>query len=177
MSRRWKIKAAALLPFLAVAGVFLAGCGVDGPYWEKADPPVPAPNFQSTLLSGAPAQLSDYRGKIVVMEFWATWCGTCRSTLPSLEKLHRVYRGRNVQFLLVNLGEEPEKIRKFLKNKYECPVVLDGSQMIARQYGVSGIPALFIIDSQGRLRYAKSGYRGGLEKELSKLLEEMLADG
>ncbi len=174
MSRPWKNK---FLPFVALAVLFLAGCGGDQrAYWEKADPPIPAPDFQAPLLSGGQTRLADYRGKIVVMEFWATWCGVCRQTMPSLEKIHRRYQDRDVQFLLVNLGEEPEKVKKFLKSKYQTPVVLDSTQMIARRYNVTGIPALFIIDGQGKLRFAKNGYNGGLEKELPKALDALIAE-
>ncbi len=108
------------------------------------------------------------------MEFWATWCGPCRFSLPSLEVIYKRYRNRGVTVLLINDGETPEAVRKWAKRRFTAPILLDQSQEVVNRYGVTGIPRLFIVDQDGRLIYAHEGYGGGLEKNLSLILEELL---
>jgi peroxiredoxin len=153
----------------------LSGCGGATP-WQPLDPPVPAPEFSLPGLTGQTVRLSDYRGRIVVMEFWATWCGVCRQTMPSLELLYRRYRDRGVEVLLVDMGEEPKRVKRWAGSRFESTIVLDERNRAARAYGVSGIPALFVIDAMGLIRYTKTGYGGGLERDLTGILDGLLAE-
>jgi thiol-disulfide isomerase/thioredoxin len=166
----WRHAAAALL-------LLAAGCGPDtvSRDWERVDPPSPAPQFSLPTLAGGEESLAANRGRVVVMEFWATWCGPCRSSLPSLEVIYKKYRDRGVNVLLINEGEGAEAAAEWLGKRYTAPVLLDQDGTVGQQYGVRGIPRLFVIDQEGRLVYAHGGYGGGLEQNLKLILDGLLA--
>jgi len=164
---------------LMVLALALAGCrGTDvGHDWRRLDPPVPAPGFSLNRLEGGTVSLADYRGQTVILDFWATWCGPCRQSLPSLEQIARTYRDRGVTVLLVNEGESADRIRQWLEDRYTAPILLDEDQRVAQHYNVAGIPRTFIIDQDGRVIYDHAGYGGGLERNLRLILSELLATG
>ena len=155
----------------------LAGCGSDhlGTAWQRIEPPIAAPEFRLPTLQGEVAQLSDYRGQVVILEFWATWCGPCRSSLPSLEVMSKRYRDRGVTVLLVNQQESAKDIHRWTKQRYTVSILLDERGEVATSYGVDGIPQLFVINQQGQMVYRHGGYGGGLERNLALILEELLA--
>ena len=143
--------------------------------WRRVDPPRAAPPFTLDQLNGPPVSLSGLKGRIVVMDFWATWCGPCRFSLPSLEVIAKRYRGRGVTVLLVNLDEAPEKVRAWVERRYTTPILLDAGAKVANQYGVQSLPQTFVLDAEGRIVWAHQGYGGGLEDTLSRILDELLA--
>jgi thiol-disulfide isomerase/thioredoxin len=163
---------AAGLIALALLGCEPKTIGAD---WKRLEPPVPAPGFTLPQLDAGPMSLSDYRGRVVIMEFWATWCGPCRFSLPSLEVIYKGYRDRGVAVLLLNEGEAAETARKWAAGRFTAPILLDQDQRVGALYRVRGIPRLFIVDQQGHLVYAHDGYGGGLERNLKLILEELLA--
>jgi thiol-disulfide isomerase/thioredoxin len=142
--------------------------------WKRIDPPVPAPEFTLAQLEGEPASLSGFRGRVVIMEFWATWCGPCRYSTPSLEAIYKRHRDRGVAVLLINEGETVERIRRWAGKRFTAPILLDQDGSVSGRYGVGGIPALFVVDQAGRLVYRHGGYGGGLERSLRVILEELL---
>lgn len=165
---------------LALAGCAPTGLGED---WKKIEPAVETADFTlpqldpSTSAQGAaarPVALSALRGRVVVMEFWATWCGPCRFSLPSLEAIYRKYRDRGVTILLVNEGQADQVVRKWAGKKFTAPILLDQDTRVGARYQVHSIPRLFVVDRQGRLRWAHAGYGGGLERNLSLILDELL---
>jgi peroxiredoxin len=144
--------------------------------WQPLNPPIPAPEFTLQKLDGGSVTLSELRGRVILMEFWATWCGPCRHSTPSLDVIYRRFHDRGVEVLLVNAGEAPEAVRHWAERRFTATILLDPDHSVARLYGVSGIPRLVIIDQEGRILYDKSGYRGGLEQNLTILLNELLGD-
>ena len=126
-------------------------------------------------LDGSPAKLSDYRGRVVIMEFWATWCGPCRFSLPSLEVIYKQYHDRGVTVLLLNQGESGEAVRAWTGRRFTAPILLDADNGVARQYEVESIPRLVVVDQQGRIVYLHQGYGGGLERNLKLILDELLS--
>ena len=154
-----------------------SGCGPDtiGRDWKRVEPPVEAPDFTLPALDGQPVALPTLRGRIVIMEFWATWCGPCRFSLPSLDVIYKRYRDRGVTVLLINEGEEAGRVRKWAQRRFTAPILLDGDLSAGNRYNVQGIPRLFILNQDGRVVYRHSGYGGGLERNLSLILEGMLA--
>ncbi len=108
------------------------------------------------------------------MEFWATWCGPCRFSLPSLEVIYRQYRDRGAVVLLANQDEAPEQIRTWAAKRFTAPILLDTDGRVALQYRTSGIPHLLIINKDGQIIYEHDGYGGGLERSLELILEELL---
>ena len=130
-----------------------------------------AEDFTLSDLDGKPVKLSSLRGKVVMLDFWATWCGPCRIEMPSIQKLHREFKGRGLIVLGINYGEEPAKVRPFLeKNGYDFRILLDRQQTVGLRYQVSGIPTLFIIDKAGTIRAHFVGVRD------EDTLREALAD-
>jgi peroxiredoxin len=164
-----------LLAF-AVGLVALIGCAPDEitSDWHRIEPPVPAAEFSLEQLDGSTVNLSDYRGQVVIMEFWATWCGPCRFSLPSLEVIYKRFRDRGVSVLLINQDEPVDAIRKWAGTRFTAPILLDEGGRVGQRYGVRGIPRLFIIDEDGNLVYAHAGYGGGLERNLTLILEQLL---
>jgi thiol-disulfide isomerase/thioredoxin len=145
--------------------------------WERITPPAPAPAFTLPQLDGEPVSLASLRGRVVVLEFWATWCGPCRQSIPSLEAVYRRHRDRGLTVLLVNVGETPELARQWLGGRVTAPILLDRDGQAQAAYGVESIPRLFVIDRQGRAVYAHAGYGGGLEHSLRLILQELLGPG
>jgi thiol-disulfide isomerase/thioredoxin len=122
-------------------------------------------------VSGEAIRLSDLRGSVVVLDFWATWCGPCRQELPIVEKLRTEFAGK-VQFLGIN-DEDKGTVAGFLKKyAYELSVLMDGRRDVHRQYGISGIPTVIIIDRGGVIRQHYVG--GPSEEALRKAIKAAL---
>ncbi|MBI4342366.1 MAG: TlpA family protein disulfide reductase, partial [Candidatus Omnitrophica bacterium] len=100
---------------VAASGCEPAGISSD---WKRIEPPLAAPDFTLAQLEGGGVSLADERGRVVVMEFWATWCPPCRYSTPSLEAIHRRYRNRGVTVLLINAGESVERIKAWAERRF-----------------------------------------------------------
>ena len=130
-----------------------------------------AADFQLKSVAGEPVRLSDLRGSVVVLDFWATWCGPCRRELPIVEKLRAEFVGK-VQFLGIN-DEEKSTVAAFLKkNAYQLSVLMDGRRDVHRQYGVRAVPTLLVIDRGGVIRQHFVG--GPTEETLRKAIDAAL---
>jgi len=108
------------------------------------------------------------------MEFWATWCGPCRFSTPSLDVIYRKFRDRGVMVWLINEGEASERIHRWVNGRFQAPILLDQDTRVGYRYGVQGIPQLFVVDQAGQIAYVRSGYGGGLERDLSAILNDLL---
>lgn len=159
-----------------VISLIAIGCQPDMAEWKRLDPPVPAPDFTLSQLDGGRVSLSGLRGRVVIMEFWATWCGPCRYSSPSLEAIYKKFRDRGVTVLLINAGEGADKVRKWAEHRFTAPILLDTEGEVAHLYHVEGIPRLLLIDQQGRILYDHAGYAGGLEDGLNVILKGLLTD-
>jgi peroxiredoxin len=134
----------------------------------------PAPDFSLPDLSGNSVTLSSYRGqKVVLMDFWATWCGPCRMAMPGLQDLQDKFKDRGLEILSVNQGETAEPVRNFIqRKKYSFHVILDQDGAIGGQYGVRGIPTLVLVDKKGVVQWLRVGYSEN-DDELRQLLERL----
>ncbi|MDR0502447.1 MAG: TlpA family protein disulfide reductase [Treponema sp.] len=109
-------------------------------------------DFTLPLLDGSAAALSSYRGNVVILNFWATWCPPCRSEMPSMETLYKRFKDQGLEILAVDIGENLNTVRQFIKtNNYTFPVMLDSKSQISGIYGIEAIPATFIIDREGKI--------------------------
>ena len=165
----WRTAAAIGLSMVAVSG-----CEPTTSNWSRVEPAIPATAFTLPQLSGGESSLSELKGRVVIVEFWATWCGPCHYSTPSLEAIYRQYRERGVTVLLINEGDTPEQVRAWAGRRFTAPILLDRDGAVGGRYGVRSIPRLFVIDQRGLILYDESGYRGGLERNLQLILERLL---
>ena len=125
-------------------------------------------------LAGEDISLSDSFGKVIVLNFWATWCGPCKIELPSLNDLYADLKNEDFIFLAVNQQEDPNIVKEFIEREgYSFPVVLDSDGIISYQYGVRGIPTTYIIGTDGNLLAGMVGthiYDGELYRSLFRYL-------
>lgn len=139
----------------------------------------PAPEFSLPDLDGAMHKLSDHRGQVVVLDFWATWCQPCKLSLPLVDKAFLASQGKEVVFFAVNLEgtDKKDMVRSFWSQKgYGFPVLMGGmmGNGIDKVYQITGIPTTFVIDKAGIIRYRHIGYRDNLDQLLTKEIEELL---
>lgn len=131
-----------------------------------------APDFTTELYGGTVIKLSEMKGRPVVLNFWASWCGYCVKELPDIEALFKKY-GDKVSFLAVNCGESRKEIESFLKKKsYTFPIAMDETTSLSRLYNISGIPRTIVLDKEGKIIADHIGMI--LKKELEKSIEEAL---
>jgi len=140
-----------------------------------------APDFSLENLSGDKVTLSKLKGKVVLVNFWATWCGPCRRELPEFQKTYEKYRkNKKVVFLALNVDKKREVVKPFIKkNRFTFPV-LYGDSKTSIDYGAYSIPYLVIIDRLGQIRFKHTGYNSQvdnvalLSSEIDQLLKEPL---
>ncbi len=135
-----------------------------------------APDFTLTSTDGKAIRLSDYRGKVVVLDFWATWCPPCKAEIPDFIKLYSQYKSNGLQMLGVSLDEGGLKdVVPFMKDHgMNYPVVLGTEEVVSAYGGIRGIPTTFVIDKKGYVRAGFEGYRQAsvFEDLVKKLLAE-----
>lgn len=120
-----------------------------------------APDFTLTDLDGKPVRLSDYRGRVVFLNFWATWCPPCREEMPDMEAV-RLQVGERAVIVAVNLGEAPGEVRRFAESGgLGFKILLDSDGKVAERYMIRNIPTSFFIDRDGVIR---SKYIGALDR-------------
>jgi len=116
---------------------------------------------------------------VVVLSFWATWCGPCQKEIPVLQEVIDAYAGKNLKVFLVDVGEKKEVVAPFVQKKnYKLPVLLDIYSMVStKKYMVSALPRLFVIDQDGIIRHVTKGFKDAelLRSELTTVLNKLLA--
>jgi peroxiredoxin len=134
----------------------------------------PAPDFTLQDVSGHPVTLGSYRGqKVVLMDFWATWCGPCRMAMPDLQDLADKFKDQGFEILSVNQGEPADQVSNFLQNhKYTFHGVLDSDQAVGNQYSVQAIPTLVLVDKKGVVQFIRVGYAEN-EDDLRQLVGKL----
>ncbi len=162
----------------AVIALFLNACSMgaaDGP--EKLIGKE-APDFKLAMLAGGEVELSKLEGKnVVLLDFWATWCGPCRQVMPALLEISNEYKAKGVRYLAVNLREDNEKISAYLKSaNLDIEVPLDKNGEVAKLYQVRGIPTMAIVDKKGIIRDVHVGASPNIKAELKKTLDQILAE-
>jgi peroxiredoxin len=135
----------------------------------------PAPDFSALDLSSNKVSLTSYRGqKVVLLDFWATWCGPCRMAMVGLQSLREKYKGQDLEILSLNQAEPAVQVRQFIdRKKYTFHVLLDADQSIGAKYGVRGIPTMVLVDKSGVIQWLQVGY-GKDESELQQAVERLL---
>ena len=159
---------------LVLLGAGLAGCDppFDPPPAAAATASEPAPDFTLETLDGAQLSLASLRGKPVLVDFWATWCGPCEETIPVLIEFQRKYADR-VHVLGVSVDWERELVAPYAREMGMNYPVLYGDDALAIDYGAPGFPTLFVVDAQGRIASAHVGVM--TLKELEESVAPLLA--
>jgi peroxiredoxin len=144
---------------------------------REAHAAVAAPDFTLRGIDGRNLRLAEQRGHVVMVNFWATWCGPCRVEMPHLNKIHDKYRSSGFVLLGVNVDEDAKKAAGAVQQwGIRFPVLHDAEKKVVRAYDVSSMPSTVLIDRDGRLRHVHRGYRDGYEVEYDKQVRELLKE-
>jgi thiol-disulfide isomerase/thioredoxin len=136
-----------------------------------------AKTFKLPLLSGGNFDLGEEKGKIIVLDFWATWCGPCVQSLPGLIEAMAAFPADRVKLIGVNQSEPADLVKRFLETRgWKLTVAMDGAQSVARDYGVDGIPHTVIIAPDGKVAWVKTGYTPDGDTEAATAVKQLLAE-
>jgi peroxiredoxin len=141
--------------------------------------PLPAPDFTLEDMDAKKFSLKNYRGKVVLVNFWATWCPPCRREMPSMESLHQKLKGKDFVVLALNQMEDGDKVFTFtgdLGVDLTFPILFDKDSSVSHAYGVMGLPTTYLIDKKGNIRFRAIGGREfdhpEVEKQILQLMQE-----
>ena len=135
----------------------------------------PAPDFTLNSRSGKPLSLAQYKGQVVMLNFWASWCGPCRQEMPLLDGIYRKYGKLGFTLIGVNVEPDTKAANEVLeKIPVSFPIVYDTESKVSRLYDVSGMPSTVIIDRKGQVRMLHRGYNPGDENEYLNTLRALL---
>ena len=137
----------------------------------------PAPDFTLSAKSGGQVSLSDLEGQVVMVNFWATWCGPCRKEMPHLEALHRRYADLGFTLLGVNVEEDSSGADRFLaETPVSFPILFDPRSQVSKLYDVIAMPSTVLIDREGNMRFIHHGYKPGYESEYQTQVRALLRE-
>ena len=156
-----------LLPGLLLTGAVSPAVAQELRPWSGgATPPLVLQD-----LDGRPHRLEDYRGKVVLINFWATWCEPCRAEMPALNKLRASLAGQPFAVLAVNLAEPESRVKRFMEQvPLDFPVLLDRDTAVARGWKARILPASFLVGPDGRIRYSVLGEIDWTDERVRKLI-------
>jgi peroxiredoxin len=138
---------------------------------------VDAPDFSLPDLSGKQIPLKQFRGKLVFLNFFATWCGPCREEMPGMERLHRAHQEKGLVVLAVNLQERAKTIRPFVQSlKLSFPTVMDAEGAVSREYGVRALPVSFLIGRDGKIVWRAIGGRDWESPQARQYFDQLVAE-
>jgi thiol-disulfide isomerase/thioredoxin len=145
--------------------------------WLSAETPKSAPDVPLRSADGTAVQLSAYKGKVLLVDFWASWCVPCKASFPALDAIYREYQPRGLEVLAVNLDEERRNADTFLSaHPHRMTVLFDPRGTAPVAFGVKGMPTSFVIDKTGTIRFTHMGYSGDADvryrQEITQLLSE-----
>ncbi|TES86015.1 TlpA family protein disulfide reductase [Candidatus Aerophobetes bacterium] len=144
---------------------------------QRVDPPEEAEDFTLKTLKGGTVSLKDYRGRLIFLNFWATWCGPCRAEMPSMQRLWEEFKEEDFVILAINIQEESKLVSSFMNERgLSFPVLLDEKGKVARSYGIRGIPTTFFLNPEGEIIGKAVGARDWDSEESFQLIEELLLE-
>jgi peroxiredoxin len=164
--RRAPLRLAACAAFAVLAGTASSAIA----------PQATAPDFTLHAMGGgANLRLKEQRGRVVMVNFWATWCGPCRQEMPQLNRLYEKYKSSGFVLLGVNVDDDVAKAAEVAaKLGVTFPVLLDTEKTVSKLYDLSTMPSTVIIDRDGKVRYVHRGYLAGYEDNYEKQIRELL---
>ena len=136
-----------------------------------------APDFTLKSKSGKNIRLSDYRGEVVMINFWASWCGPCREEMPLLENLYKRYKKLGFVIIGVNVEADSSKANSYLRDiTVSFPILYDTKNEVSKKYNVNNMPTTVILDRNGNIRYTHYGYKPGYEKKYKKEVKALIRE-
>ena len=164
---------------IVVALAFVAACskGGDAPASDKVEVGQPAPAYAASSMTGDSVSLAQLRGKVVLMNVWATWCGPCRKEIPELRAIHSTYKDRGLQLVGVSVDADgsDDAIRDFLRDfKMDYTIWRDPNESVSATFRMAGVPATFLIDRKGVLRWKAIGAVQPGDTVLTRAIEAAL---
>jgi peroxiredoxin len=137
----------------------------------------PAPDFTLRSADGKNLRLNEQRGQVVLVNFWASWCGPCRQEMPHLNRLYDKYRASGFTLLAVNIDDDPRQATGTATRwGLKFPVLLDADKAVSKLYDLGSMPATVLIDRDGRVRYLHRGYREGMEEGYERQIRELVKE-
>lgn len=137
----------------------------------------PAPNFTLKSLGGENLKLSEMTGNVVLINFWASWCGPCREEMPLLNALHKKYQPLGFTVLGVNVEEQTGNARGFISDfPVDFPILLDNTNKVSKQYKVIAMPTTVVVDRDGNMRFLHEGYKPGDEKKYRQMVKKLVRE-
>lgn len=134
-----------------------------------------APEIGLRDLSGQPVTMASLRGRVVLVDFWASWCEPCAEEMPVLERLHQQYRGQGLTIIGVSIDRDAANVRQFVqRHPVTFPIVHDGSQQVAGRYGPPRMPSSYIIDRNGIVRHVHAGFRASDAQVMEQRIRALL---
>jgi peroxiredoxin len=136
-----------------------------------------APSVEMRNAKGARVRLADFRGKVVLVKLWASWCPDCQAAFPRLDALQREFRSRGVEVIAVSVDESKKDAERFLETRpHQLNVMFDPRARVLDAFGALGVPTSYLIDRRGIIRYSHEGYDAATEAAYRRELETLLAE-
>jgi peroxiredoxin len=141
------------------------------------NPGAPAPAFTLASRDGGEVSLADLKGQVVMINFWATWCGPCRQEMPLLAQLHDKYEPLGFTMLGVNVEPDSAAAVDWLKGvPVKFPILFDTDSAVAGRFGVEGMPSSVLVDRNGQVRYIHRGYKPGDEAKYADMIRSLVKE-
>ena len=136
-----------------------------------------APDFVLKSATGENLRLSEYRGDVVMINFWATWCGPCRQEMPLLDELYNRYQRVGFSLLGVNIDDDSQKAMAMVKElDVSFPVLFDAQKKVSKLYEVEAMPVTILVDREGTVRHVHHGYKPGYEQQYLNEIRSLLRE-
>jgi peroxiredoxin len=136
-----------------------------------------APDFTLKSLEGSNLRLEEYRGQVVLINFWASWCGPCRQEMPLLDRLHHRYEDTGFAVLGVNVEGEVEPAQDIVdKTNVTFPILIDEAQKVSELYNLQAMPSTVVVDRDGVVRYIHLGYKPGDEAKYVEVVKKLIRE-
>ena len=166
------------VPALLLVAVLAAGLAAAPPLSAASvTAGAPAAAFQLPAAVGDPVSLADFKGQVVLINFWASWCGPCRQEMPILEQLYKKYKPAGFTLIGVNVDKEAPPVKALLERKpVSFPVMLDPANQVSKAYHVDEMPSSVIIDRKGEIRYIHRGYKPGDENDYQDRIRQLIRE-
>jgi len=137
----------------------------------------PAPDFALRTMDNQNLRLSEFRGEVVMLNFWASWCGECRQSIPALTDLYAKYHRAGLVLLSINVDDDMNRATDLVRGlKMSFPVLFDNRKEVSKLYKVDAMPLTLLIDREGVVRYSHNGYRLGDEEQFLERLRTLLKE-